>query len=60
MAQTRFSLSLFAAMFVISSGLLLTGCGEEGAPAEEGTTMDDAADQIKDGIDPETGNPPEL
>ena len=56
--------ALFVALWM-SLGLVMTGCGEEaaestGAPADDGMAMDGVEDKLKDGIDPETGNPPEL
>jgi|GEM_PF-7037629 len=59
MAENKFSLSLFVAMFVISSGLLLSACGEDAA-TDDGASMGNSEETPKDGIDPETGNPPEL
>ena len=65
MADNNSKSPAFFAALALALGLVIAGCSEEGgdpngAPAEEGMTMDDAEDQIKDGIDPETGNPPEL
>ena len=62
MVLERSFYSTMAMAFIVAVGLLLNGCSEQGdgAASGEDMTMDEAEDEIKDGIDPQTGNPPEL
>ena len=49
----------FFAALLLALGLTVAACGEDAA-TDDGASMGDTEETLNDGIDPETGNPPEL